>query len=310
MHLGGMAFLIKSGAFEMSDRKIFVAGATGDTGGAATEALMAAGEKLRTLVRKEDQRSERLRSLGVEVLVGNLSDLDDVARALEGIFSAYFVYPIESGGIQATAFFAQAARETGVSAIVNMSQISARRIAASHAARDHWVSERVFDWSGIPVTHIRPTFFAQWLTYPGQVANIKKDGVLRLPFGDGRHAPIAAEDQGRVIAAILRAPAPHAGKVYPLYGPVEMNHHGIAAEMSKALGRTVVYEPIDLDMFKKRLDTDSKFSDAFSQHLLAVALDYQNGVFAGTNTVVEDLTGTPPMSVETFIRKHAALFEI
>jgi NAD(P)H dehydrogenase (quinone) len=269
MHLGGMAFLIKSGAFEMSDRKIFVAGATGDTGGAATEALMAAGEKLRTLVRKEDQRSERLRSLGVEVLVGNLSDLDDVARALEGIFSAYFVYPIESGGIQATAFFAQAARETGVSAIVNMSQISARRIAASHAARDHWVSERVFDWSGIPVTHIRPTFFAQWLTYPGQVANIKKDGVLRLPFGDGRHAPIAAEDQGRVIAAILRAPAPHAGKVYPLYGPVEMNHHGIAAEMSKALGRTVVYEPIDLDMFKKRLDTDSKFSDAFSQHLLA-----------------------------------------
>lgn len=294
----------------MSDRKIFVAGATGDTGGAATEALMAAGEKLRTLVRKEDQRSERLRSLGVEVLVGNLSDLDDVARALEGIFSAYFVYPIESGGIQATAFFAQAARETGVSAIVNMSQISARRIAASHAARDHWVSERVFDWSGIPVTHIRPTFFAQWLTYPGQVANIKKDGVLRLPFGDGRHAPIAAEDQGRVIAAILRAPAPHAGKVYPLYGPVEMNHHGIAAEMSKALGRTVVYEPIDLDMFKKRLDTDSKFSDAFSQHLLAVALDYQNGVFAGTNTVVEDLTGTPPMSVETFIRKHAALFEI
>ncbi|CAE6906315.1 NAD(P)H azoreductase [Paraburkholderia nemoris] len=292
----------------MSDRKIFVAGATGDTGGAATEALVAAGEKVRTLVRKEDERSERLQALGVEVLVGNLSILDDVARALEGIFSAYFVYPIESGGIQATAYFAQAARETGVNAIVNMSQISARRIATSHAARDHWISERVFDWAGTPVTHIRPTFFAQWLTYPGQVANIKKDGVLRLPFGNGRHAPIAAEDQGRVIAAILRDPAPHAGKVYPLYGPVEMNHYEIAEEMGKALGCKVEYQPIDLDMFKKRLDTDSKFSDAFAQHLLSVAVDYQDGVFAGTNTVVEDLTGTPPMTVETFIRKHAARF--
>ena len=293
----------------MSDQRIFVAGATGDTGGAATEALLAAGEKVRTLVRKEDQRSERLKSRGVEVLVGNLSNLDDVARALEGIFSAYFVYPIEAGGIQASVYFAQAAREAGISGIVNMSQISARRNATSHAARDHWISERVFDWSGIPVTHIRPTFFAQWLTYPGQVANVKKDGTLRLPFGNGRHAPIAAEDQGRVIAAILRDPAPHAGKVYPLYGPVEMNHHQIADEMSKVLGREVKYQPIDLDMFEKRLNTDSKFSDAFSQHLLSVAVDYQNGVFAGTNTLVEELTGTPPMTVEAFIRKHVAVFE-
>jgi NAD(P)H dehydrogenase (quinone) len=292
----------------MSDRKFFVAGATGDTGGAATEALLAAGEQVRTLVRKEDQRSDRLKSSGVEVLVGNLSNLNHVARALEGIFSAYFVYPIESGGIQASAYFAQAARETGISAMVNMSQISARRNATSHAARDHWISERVLDWSGIPVTHIRPTFFAQWLTYPGQVANIKKDGALRLPFGDGRHAPIAAEDQGRVIAAILRDPAPHAGKVYPLYGPVEMNHYEIAGEMSKVLGREVTYQPIDLAMFEKRLNSDAKFSDAFSQHLLSVAVDYQNGIFAGTNTLVEKLTGTPPMTVEAFIRKHAAAF--
>jgi uncharacterized protein YbjT (DUF2867 family) len=292
----------------MSERKIFVAGATGDTGGAVVDVLLAAGEKVRTLVRKEDQRSERLKSKGVEVMVGNLLNLDDVARALEGAFSAYFVYPIESGGIQASAYFAQAAREASVSAIVNMSQISARRIATSHAARDHWISERVFDWSGTPVTHIRPTFFAQWLTYPGQVANVKKDGVLRLPFGDGRHAPIAAEDQGRVIAAILRDPVPHAGKVYPLYGPVEMDHHEIAGEMSKALGREVTYQPIDLDMFGKRLSSDSKFSDAFSQHLLSVAVDYQNGVFAGTNNVIEELTGEPPMTVGAFIRKHAAVF--
>ena len=166
----------------------------------------------------------------------------------------------------------------------------------------------MFGWAGTPVTHLRPTFFAQWLTYPGQVANIRKDGVLRLPFGVGRHAPIAAEDQGRVIAAMLRDPASHAGKIYPLYGPVEMNHHEIAAEMSKALGRTVTYQPVDLDLFKKRLDTDAKFGDTFTQHLLSVAADYQDGVFAGTNSFIEELTGTAPMTVEAFIRKHAAKF--
>ena len=288
----------------MTSRTIFVAGATGDTGGAAADALLHTGERVRTLVRKESPRSDRLKARGVEVVVGDLSDIDDVCGALNGVFSAYFVFPIEQGGVSASAYFAQAARETGISAIVNMSQISARREAKSHAARDHWVSERIFDWAGTPVTHLRPTFFAQWLTYPGQVASIKKDGVLQLPFGEGRHAPIAAEDQGRVIAAILRDPAPHAGKVYPLFGPEEMNHYEIAAQISRALGREVAYRPIDLDVFKKRLDSDDKFSDVFAQHLMSVAVDYQNGVFAGTNTVVKDLTGTPP-----FIRKHAAMFD-
>ena len=293
----------------MANRTIFVAGATGDTGGAAADALLHAGERVRTLVRKEDDRSERLKARGVEIVVGDLSDIDDVCGALDGIYSAYFVFPIESGGVSASAYFAQAARETGIAAIVNMSQISARREAKSHAARDHWISERVFDWSGTPVTHLRPTFFAQWLTYPGQVASIKKDGALQLPFGEGRHAPIAAEDQGRVIAAILRDPVSHAGKIYTLHGPVEMNHHEIAVEMSRALGRQVAYRPIDLERFKKRLDSDDKFSDTFAQHLVSVAVDYQNGVFAGTNTVVNDLTGTPAMTVEAFIRKHAALFD-
>ncbi|HZZ09154.1 MAG TPA: NmrA family NAD(P)-binding protein [Paraburkholderia sp.] len=291
----------------MANRQFFIAGATGDTGGAATTALLAAGERVRTLVRREDARSDRLRGQGVEVMVGDLADIDDVARALRGISSAYFVYPIDAGGIAASASFAQAARETGIESIVNMSQISARREAKSHAARDHWISERVFDWAGTPVTHLRPTFFAEWLTYPGQVASIRKDGVLRLPFGEARHAPIAAEDQGRVIAAILRDPAPHAGKVYPLYGPVEMNHHEITAEMGKALNRTVTYQPIELDAFKQHMAAE-KFNDTLTQHLLSVAVDYREGIFAGTNTFIEELTGTPPLTVEAFIRKHAALF--
>ena len=41
------------------------------------------------------------------------------------------------GIIQATAYFAQAAKEAGVEAIVNMSQIIAREDANSRSARDH-----------------------------------------------------------------------------------------------------------------------------------------------------------------------------
>ena len=100
--------------------------------------------------------------------------------------------------------FAQAAREVGVDLIVNMSQISARREAKSDAALQHWLSERVFDRSGVPVTHLRPTYFAEWLLY--MRAMIREDRIS-VPFGPaGRHAPIAAEDQAAVIAAVLAAP--------------------------------------------------------------------------------------------------------
>lgn len=66
-----------------------------------------------------------------------------------------------------------------------------------------------------------------------------KNGVIRFPLGRGRHAPIAAEDQGRLIAAVLTNPAPHAGKMYLLVGPVELDHYAIAEELlDGAAGRS------------------------------------------------------------------------
>jgi len=37
------------------------------------------------------------------------------------------------------------------------------------------------------------------------------------------------------------------------------------------------------------------------QHMVSVAQDYQDGVFSGTNNVVEDLTGRKPLTVEQFV---------
>jgi uncharacterized protein YbjT (DUF2867 family) len=85
-------------------------------------------------------------------------------------------------------------------------------------------------------------------------ASIVERGVIALPLGDGRHAPIAAWDQARMFAAILTDPAPHRGKTYPLHGPVEMSQTGIADAVSKVLGRRIVYQPIGLDEFRGRLE--------------------------------------------------------
>jgi NAD(P)H dehydrogenase (quinone) len=189
--------------------------------------------------------------------------------------------------------------------IVNMSQVSARSDAKSHSAREHWLAERVFDGSGLNVAHIRPTYFAEWLLY---LAPMIRQGVMYAPFTTGRHAPVAGEDQARFIAAILADPAPHKGKVYPLFGPIEMNQAGIAEAVGQVIGRPVGYEPIAIDAYRRRLERAGVMPPFLIQHLCAVAQDYQDGIFAGTDDIIGRVTGKPPMTVQEFVAAHIDLF--
>jgi len=259
-------------------------------------------------VRSDDERAAALRQCGVDIAVGDFTDIDDIRSAMEGIRSAYFLHPIAPGIIGAAAYFAQAAKEAGVTAIVNMSQISARRESASHAAQDHWVSERVFDWSGVPTTHLRPTFFADWLVYPHFAKEIWAKKKIEFPFGNGRHAPIAADDQGRVIAHLLAKPQGHEGKIYTLHGPVEMHHTEIAAAMSEVLGTKIEYAPTSIEVFKDKMENLYRFPPFLVQHLVEVAQNYRDGIFSGTNDAVEKITGTPPLSVQQFIAQNRTVF--
>src|SRR5258708_34114356 len=129
----------------MSTGKILITGATGDTGGYATEQLLRKGHQVRALVHRIDDRSQRLEDKGVEVVAGDFLDLDAMRAAGKGVHRAYFVYPIRPGIIQATAYFAQAAREAGLEEVGNTRQISAREDARSPPAPDPRVAKRVVD---------------------------------------------------------------------------------------------------------------------------------------------------------------------
>jgi NAD(P)-dependent dehydrogenase (short-subunit alcohol dehydrogenase family) len=132
----------------MRAEKFLVTGATGETGRYTVQRLLEKEHAVRALVHKEDERSEALRGTGAEVVVGDLLEHDDAIRVTVGTSAAYFCYPVRPGLIQATAYFADAAKRARLEAVVNLSQISAREDSKSHAARDHWIAERVFDWSG------------------------------------------------------------------------------------------------------------------------------------------------------------------
>lgn len=290
--------------------RILVTGATGVTGNFAARRLLELNVPVRVMVRQHDERSEKLNTLGAEVVLGDFNDLGSLSAALRGVNGAYFVYPVAPGLLDATALFAQAAKEEGVGLIVNVSQRTALRNAPSHSAQAHWVAERLLDRSGVPVTHLQPTLFMEWLAYFGQ--EIKDNNRLISPYGSkAKYASINSEDIGRVGAAILANPEGHAGKTYPLYGPDELTQEEVASILSGVLGREINYLSIEPDAFSDIIrSSSSPYNTPFNiQHIAAIGHMFRSGEMAGQNNFVEQITGTKPLSLSDFINKNIELFK-
>ncbi|MGH8880140.1 MAG: NmrA family NAD(P)-binding protein, partial [Stackebrandtia sp.] len=279
-------------------------GSHGATGNHVARTLLAKGLSVRAFVHHDDDRSAALEALGAQIVVGDVSDFNTARAALEGVRRAYFTYPLADSLLAATTTFAAAGRQAGIESIVNMSQMTARPDHASPAARGHWLAERVLDWSGIGVTHLRPPYFLENLLTIANPAAIRTDGKVYLPYGEGRHAPIAGEDLARVAVEILTNPAPHHGKIYMPTGPVSLSMTEQAHTFSRVLGRQIQYIDIPVQSWRQALSRAEGISPYLVEHLCQVAETHKHGEQDMATGVVETVGGTPPKSLETFIRAN------
>jgi uncharacterized protein YbjT (DUF2867 family) len=281
-------------------KTFLITGSTGDTGAPTVKYLLEQGYRVKALVRREDERSQKLKALGAEICVGNLLDLKSLRLALEGVDGAYFCYPLSDGLVEAAALFAQAAKEQGVKHIVNMSHKQSRPDARSQATLNHWMSEQIFTWAGIPTTHLRVTFFAQWMLY---IAPFIREGRYLTPFdADSRFAPIAASDIALITANILIKPEGHGGQAYQLHGPIEYSHAQLAGVLGETLGKDVRYEQVSVEDFVKQLGIDG--DPAFAVHFNAVKLDQREKRLEGLDNIGTTIIGQALQIPAQFIEQH------
>src|SRR5678816_737663 len=216
----------------VDDKPILVTGAAGQLGSVGrtvTGLLLDRGFLVRAMVRREDERAASLRAAGAQVVVGDLLEPGDVHRVVSGCGRVYFGMSVSAGYLEATVTMAAVAREAGVNALVNMSQMtvsemSIQNTTKSHQQRQHWLSEQALAWSGLPVVTIRPTMFLESLL-PLAGPTVRDRGRIQLPFGRGKTSPVSADDVARVVAAVLSDPAPHLGRIYELTGPLSQDMH-------------------------------------------------------------------------------------
>src|SRR5436190_8575422 len=185
---------------------ILVTGAAGQLGAVGRTVvglLLERGLPVRALVRREDDRAVALRAAGAEVVVGDLLEPADVYRAVSGARRVYFGLSVSAGYLEATVTMAAVARELGVEALVNMSQMTVSQMDLHHTSpsrqqRQHWLGEQALGWSGLPVVTVRPTIVLDsFLTLAG--TSVRERGRSELPFGLGKSIPVAASDGGRVV---------------------------------------------------------------------------------------------------------------
>jgi uncharacterized protein YbjT (DUF2867 family) len=287
------------------------AGQLGAVGRTVTGLLLERGLPVRALVRREDDRAAALRAAGAEVVVGDLLEPADVHRAVRGTRRVYFGMSVSPGYLEATATMAAVARELGVDALVNMSQMTVSQMSIhnttpSRQQRQHWLGEQALLWSGLPVVTVRPTMFLETFL-PLAGPSVREKGRIELPFGRGRTNPVAAADVARVVAAVLADPGPHLGRVYELTGPRSQDLHGVAREFSEALNREVTYSdiaPVDWEAELKRAGVP----EHVAQHLVAMGELHRAGRYDRLADGVGRVTGRPAMSVREFVSLHADEF--
>jgi uncharacterized protein YbjT (DUF2867 family) len=287
------------------------AGQLGAVGRTVTSLLLERGFPVRAMVHREDERAAALRDAGAEVVVGDLLEPSDVYRVVSGCRRVYFGMSVSTGYLEATVTMAAVAREIGVDALVNMSQMTVSQMSIhnttpSRQQRQHWLSEQALAWSGLPVVTIRPTIFLEsFLALAGPT--VRARGRIELPFGKGKTSPVAAADVARVVAAVLANPTPHVGRIYELTGPRSQDMNGVAQEFSDALNREITYADISPEEWERELKRQG-LPEHVMGHLVTMGELHRAGRYDRLTDGVERMTGRSAMSVQEFVALYADEF--
>jgi uncharacterized protein YbjT (DUF2867 family) len=297
----------------MMKRVVLVTGASGGqqgkTGRHVSEMLLARGVPVRALVHRIDERSDQLCALGADVVEGDFLDYHSVERAVQGVSTVYFAYPVQAGLLEATAIMADAARKAGVTRLIDMVMLVSSPDAPTPRMRENYLSEQIFEWAGIGAAHVRATVFYENMRAL-TAATMARDGSILLPWGsESTVIPlVSAEDVARVAAGALTSPSVTPGSSYPVIGDV-LALRDIVATFERILGRDVHYKEIPDKAWH-----DAALARGINEH----AVEHLSRLWQSIRTssrqyevtdTIEKLGGKKPKTFEEFVREQQGAFK-
>jgi uncharacterized protein YbjT (DUF2867 family) len=261
-----------------------VTGATGTIGRALIEEL---GGAARAVVRRAEQGEE----LGCDYVVGDLERPESIPiEPGDRLFLNSALWP---GFVRAHQAVIDHAAGAGAAQVVS---VSVRGVTSSSLLGFgmHGQVDEHLKASGVPWSILAPVGFMQNLA-----SDVDEEGRIFGSYGRGGVGYIDARDIAGVAAALLTRPV-GADATYELTGPSAPTHDEVAAELTRALGRTVRYLDLSPEDAAVHLEKRGMPGQA-ARDLAELMAQIGDGRWASTTTTVADILGREPRSLREFL---------
>jgi uncharacterized protein YbjT (DUF2867 family) len=282
---------------------ILVTGATGNAGAQVVRELRERGARVRAFVRDRERARERLGE-GIELVVGDLADVDSLRAALRGVDDVLLSCADDPRRVEWETNAIDAAVAAGVRRIVKLSTIAAAPGAPVAFWDWHGRVEAHLRASGVSAVILQSSFYMSNLL--AEARQIAADGYICAPVDGARVAMIDPRDVGAVAAGVLTSTAREEG-TYVLTGPEAITYERVAADLSAVTGREVRFVAVSGDVARRGI-LETGIPELVADQLIHVYEQLRQGVAEQVTDTVEALTGRPPRSFAAFARDHAPLF--
>jgi uncharacterized protein YbjT (DUF2867 family) len=224
---------------------VLLTGATGYVGGRLLPLLVEGGWRVRCLARQPERLRSRMPA-GVEVVAGGVFDLESLARAMDGVDTAYYMVhsmgatgDFEAQDRIAADNFASAARAAGVRRIIYLGGLGEDDPALSaHLRSRHEVGELLLA-RGVPVIELRASIIigSGSLSFEMIRALVERLPVMVTPrWVQVKAQPIAIGDVLEYLRAALTLDTGGQSLVLEIGGPDQMSYGDLMHEYARQRG--------------------------------------------------------------------------
>lgn len=285
-------------------RKIVILGATGTVGSKIAENLLNDGHQV-TLVARHPEKLEKYRTLGAEIIAGDISDVETLTSAFANADSAFILLPdnVKAENTRAyqrdvTSRLIEAIEKSGIKHVVNMSSVGSHMHEGNGMMGGTGEQEvRLNQLKDVNVLHIRSAYFMEnFLRIIGLVKNQGINGTA----ADGDHAipMVATQDVAKVAAAHLSNLDFTGKSVHAVMGPKDYTYREFTNIIGKAIGNPELpYVQIPV-VQAKQVFLGNGFSEDFVDNLLGMAVAIKSGMM---NYQQRDDSTTTPTTAEDFV---------
>lgn len=291
---------------------LLVTSASGRIGKELIAQISAAGSHTIRACCFSQSKSDSLLALGAdEVVEFDLNNAATWDKALDGVSAVYSASldPMLEGHL---AFSKALGERVGqIEHVVRVSCMGADTNTASYNPEKHssrkgagiplmlqhyWWGEKALIDAGLPVSVLRNNFFMNHLLKT-DCENIEKEGWFSNPLGDAQNSFVATRDIATAAAVVLtEGPQKHSNKFYDITGPEPQTMHDIAADLGRAMNKSIEYRAQSMEDFEN--DFGSTRAEFFEY--------LTNGFYCRCSPDFYNLTGHKPTSYYDYLTTAGA----